>query len=150
MTTITANHSNTKSIHANNDFDHIIIELNDKETVLKAKQDDLVKALDQASKQLENVRSAIIALSGQSSAKSLNETTKQRKQTVDEKTVLKLVCDVLKDRGPLSLPDLQQQVESVVVNRNLSKLGVPSKIAKAVRSSAFSIDPNQIVALVKR
>ena len=66
MTTITANHSNTKSIHANNDFDHIIIELNDKETVLKAKQDDLVKALDQASKQLENVRSAIIALSGQS------------------------------------------------------------------------------------
>jgi len=109
-----------------------------------------VKALDQASKQLENVRSAIIALSGQSSAKSLNETTKQRKQTVDEKTVLKLVCDVLKDRGPLSLPDLQQQVESVVVNRNLSKLGVPSKIAKAVRSSAFSIDPNQIVALVKR
>jgi len=150
MTTSTANQLNTKSIPANADFDHIIVELNDKETVLKAKQDDLVKALDKASKQLENVRSAIIALSGQSSTKPLNDTTKQRKQTVDEKTVLKLVCDVLKDRGPLPLPDLVQQVESVVVNRNLSKLGVPSKIAKAVRSSAFSIDSNQIVALVKR
>ena len=96
MTTITANQPNTKSIHTNADFDHIIAELNDKETVLKVKQDDLVKALDQASKQLENVRSAIIALSGQSPAKSLNEATKQRKQTVDGKTVLKLVCNVLK------------------------------------------------------
>ena len=150
MTTITANQPNTKSIHTNADFDHIIAELNDKESVLKSKQDDLVKALDQASKQLENVRSAIIALSGKSFAKSTNEATKARKQTVDEKAVLKMVCEVLKDRGPLSLSDIVQQVELIVVNRNLSKLGVPAKIAKAVRSSTFSIDSNQIIDLVKR
>ena len=150
MTTSTANQPSSKSIHANADFDHIIVELNVKETVLKAKQDDLVKALDPASKQLENVRSAIIALSGHSSSKSLTEATKQRKQTVDEKTVLKLVCEVLKDRGPLPLADLVEQVELVVVNRNQSKLGVSSKTAKAVQSSAFCVDSNQIVNLAKR
>lgn len=127
-------------------MEKIIEELRHHESQLQSEVDELTNQMHRASTKLEQVRSALTALTGKN--RGSTKTANAVRKTLSDSEIEEQMLQMLKEKGPISLDMLMRTLEGRLLAMGLSKVGIKSKVGRLVSSSRFRTAPDGMVSLV--
>ncbi len=129
------------------DLTTIIHELSSHETELKTELEALTQKTMAISDQLNQIQTAIEALSGPKLSKQGRNESKAMRKPMPQAVIENIITTILREQKTVPVADLLRLVKSRLLTTGHSRLGLKSLLSKTLSSTKFNVDQAENVTL---